>query len=496
MLASAAMRSFLLRLLLLAGIGVNVSFLLINLRPERPHLGRHKPLRLLLRAGPARVQWLKDNLLSEFAAAHDLDFEVIGAKSFEEMVDVLQAEKEKPTGISLADISDDLSDGLREAGALRPMQDVAPPEDVRAAIDEYLPEAIERATFEKKLWFVPKRALVDVAIYLRPAVEDLYLNWEKDRRAIDAALKEANGVGLPRGYELEKTPNAWSMIDLFVAGWYWAHHPAPWADDPSPAPRLALRSGLNDDAQNDLYSSLFAAGLSDTEIGKLDAPAWLDVLQWSALFRKHHLLAKECEDPKGADAFVVNGLFKARRLAWAPIDQADSLWVHGGSRRDAEPGMRGATELDWATLPEGVSVELRDGKPARTGRSFSMEEVHFWALPVHSPEPRLAWELARYLTQRGLHQRETEAQGLLPIRRDLAEEYPILFRLDWMQRLLDASYRQVQRGSGDLPDAPDVHARAYVAARERLLTMNPIPVTADGIRRAVLDQPKLGEASK
>ena len=125
-----------------------------------------------------------------------------------------------------------------------------------------------------------------------------------------------------------------------------------------------------------------------------------------------------------------------------------------------------------------------------------MEEVHFWALPVHSPEPRLAWELARYLTQRGLHQRETEAQGLLPIRRDLAEEYPILFRLDWMQRLLDASYRQVQRGSGDLPDAPDVHARAYVAARERLLTMNPIPVTADGIRRAVLDQPKLGEASK
>jgi hypothetical protein len=490
------MRSFLLRLLLLAGIGVNVSFLLINLRPERPHLGRHKPMRLLLRAGPARVQWVKDNLLSEFAAAHDLDFEVIGAKTFEEMVDVLQAEKAKPTGIALADISDDLSDGLREAGALRPMQDVAPPEDVRAAIEEYLPEAIERATFEKKLWFVPKRALVDVAIYLRPAVEDLYLNWEKDRRAIDAALKEANGAGLPRGYELEKTPNAWSMIDLFVAGWYWAHHPAPWADDPAPAPRLGLRSGLNDDAQNDLYSSLFAAGLSDAEIGKLDAPAWLDVLQWSVLFRKHHLLAKECEDPKGADGFVVNGLFKARKLAWAPIDQADSLWIHGGSRRDAEPGMRGATDLDWATLPEGVSVELRDGKPARTGKSFSLEEVHFWALPVHSPEPRLAWDLARFLTQRGLHQRETEAQGLLPIRRDLAEEYPILFRLDWMQRLLDASYRQVQRGSGDLPDAPDVHARAYVAVRERLLTMNPIPVTADGIRRAVLDQPKLGEASK
>jgi hypothetical protein len=482
------MRAFLLRLLLLAGIGVNVSFLLINLRPERPHLGGRQRVRLLLRAGPARVQWVKDNLLSEFGAAHDVDFEVQGLKSFGEVAEALRAEKDKPTGIALADISDELSDGLREGGALRPMQDVAPPEDVAAAVAEYVPEAVERATFDKKLWFVPKRALIDVAIYLRPAVEDLFLHWEQDRPAIEAALKEANGVGLPRKYELEKTPNAWDTYDLFVAGWYWAHHPAPWSDDAAPAPRLAIRTGLNEDALDDLLSALFGSGLTEAQVGQLDAQPVLDVLQWQALFRKHHLFAKECEDPKGVDGFVTNGLFKARKIAWAPIDQADSLWVHGGSRRDAEPGMASAAQIDWATLPEAASLELLRGAPARAGKSFSLEEVHFWALPVHSPRPQLAWELARFLTQRGLHQRETEAQGLLPIRRDLAEEYPILFRLDWMQRMLDASYRQAQRGTGDMPDriAAEHLDKRYTELREFVLTRTPIPVTSQAVRSAVL----------
>ncbi len=70
----------------------------------------------------------------------------------------------------------------------------------------------------------------------------------------------------------------------------------------------------------------------------------------------------------------------------------------------------------------------------RPGKSFSLEVVQLWAIPVHSPCPLLAFELARTLTSRGNQQRETEAQGLLPIRKDLRAEYPVLFRLEWMQR--------------------------------------------------------------
>src|SRR5437763_1341160 len=83
---------------------------------------------------------------------------------------------------------------------------------------------------------------------------------ENDRVEIGKALSEANGTGLPKGYSFEKSPDAWDSYDLFVAAWYWAHHPAPWADPGeagTSAPRLAVRTGDNEDALNDLLSAFY-----------------------------------------------------------------------------------------------------------------------------------------------------------------------------------------------------------------------------------------------
>ena len=146
--------------------------------------------------------------------------------------------------------------------------------------------------------------------------------------------------------------------------------------------------------------------------------------------------------------------------------------------------MAGAEDLDWASMPAGHSLELdpKTNAPLRVGKSWSVEEVHFWALPVHSPDPRLGWELARFVTQRGLQQRETEAEGLLPVRADLAQDYPILFRLDWMQRMLAASYRQLKTGSGDMPAvvAEKDYDKVYPALVAEVLAGTP-EVTKAGV---------------
>jgi ABC-type glycerol-3-phosphate transport system substrate-binding protein len=217
----------LLQVLLLAGIGVNVGFLLINLAPERPHLARRRHVRILLRAGEPRARWMMANELAEFAAEHDLDFEYVLAKDFDEAHEKLNEEAKHPTGILLADIDDEYADDLRADGALRPIQDGAKPEELPPALDEYLPEAVEQSKVADKLWFVPKRAQVDVIAYLAPAIEDAFLHWERHRKEIDAALKEANGFGLPADYQLERSPESWDSYDVFVAGWTWAHRPAP-----------------------------------------------------------------------------------------------------------------------------------------------------------------------------------------------------------------------------------------------------------------------------
>jgi ABC-type glycerol-3-phosphate transport system substrate-binding protein len=493
-------RKPLVDLLVALGIAVNLGFLAINLRPDRPHLGRQRKVKVLLRASKPRVDWMLENEFSEYGQQRDLTFEFVSAPSFEEAFQILLKEKEHPTGIVLADVDDEHAEELQQKGAVRPIADGAPADDLKAALDEYIPEAVSRGKIGDKQWFLPKRALVDVAVYLRPAVEKAYLHWQEDRTAIDAALKEANGRGLPANYQLEKAPDEWDTFDLFVAGWYWAHHPAPWAEqsaalgssEPQPAltaPRVGYPCGDNEDAGNEFLNALYRHGATDQNFMKTDAPHLLDTLQWRVLFRKHGLVPSGCEG-EGLDSFAINSLLHARKLAWAPIDQEDSLWLHGGARRDAPAGMPGAGDLAWSTLPRGVSVELDGrGEPARSGKSFSFEEVHLWAVPVHSPSPQIAFELARFLDQRGLQQRETEAQGMLPIRNDLRQDYPILFRLDWMQRMLDASFRQIDRGTGDVPDAwaDEEYDEKFGKLRKAVVYARPAgaPVSVAAIRAAI-----------
>jgi hypothetical protein len=492
-------RKLLFEALIVLGIAANLAFLFINSSPERPHLGRRRTVRVLLRAAKPRIDWMLQNEFSEYGRLHDLDFEFVSAASFEDAFGLLLKEKDHPTGLLLSDIDDEHTTELQEKGAVQPMSGATTAAALQAGLAEYIPEAVKRGAASGVQWFLPKSARVDVAVFLRPAVEEAYLNWEEDRPAIEAALREANGVGLPSGYQLEKSPEDWDTFDLFVAGWHWAHHPAQWAEaavmlgthavPPVTAPRIGFPCGDNEDASAELLNSLYRHGATDATFMTTDAPHVLDTLQWRALFRKSGIVPAACEG-EGMDTFAVNALIHERKLAWAPIDQEDSLWLHGGARREAPPGMAGAGDLAWATLPRGVSAELNErGEPARTGRSFSFEEVHLWAVPVHSPDPRLAFELASFIDQRGLQQRETESQGMLPIRNDLRQDYPVLFRLDWMQRMLDASFRQIDLGSGVAP--ADWGAKEYDAQFAKLLEAvvysRPVnaPVTLVAIRAAV-----------
>ena len=493
------LKRVLLQALLLAGIGVNVAFLLINLKPDRPHLRKRTHARILLRASEPRAKWMMANEISEFAADHDLDIEYVLAKDFDEAHEKLNEEAKKPTGILLADIDDEYADDLRDDKALRPIQDGAKPEELGPAMDEYLPEAVERCKVDGTIWFVPKRAQVDILAYLSPAIEDAYLHWQEYRAPIEKALKEANGYGLPKDYQLERLPESWDSYDLFVAAWTWAHHPARWAEPvaanvppgsdlppPTVRQRLAFRTGRGEDAIRDLVSAFMRHGLATKDIKKIDSPPILDALQWRALFRKHHLLTPEAEGPNGIDAFAVNQLLHDRKIAMAPVNQPDAYWIHGGARRDADPGMRGPADLAFSNLPAGASLEIdpKTGQPARKGKSFSFDEIHLWAVPIHSPDPRLSWQLARFLTQRGLQLREAEAQGMLPIRKDLRLSYPVSFRLDWMQHVLHASYRQIFIGSADLPDDLDQIQDDLLKMRDRVLAQP--GVTLAEIREAAL----------
>src|ERR1700694_3287864 len=112
---------FVPRALIALGVGVTTAFLFIAINPDRPHLAKLRHFKILLRADPPRAQWIKDNELAEFAKAHDVEFDVVTARSFEEVLSAMQAEKDKPTRMLLASIDAEIAEELRRQAAVRPM---------------------------------------------------------------------------------------------------------------------------------------------------------------------------------------------------------------------------------------------------------------------------------------------------------------------------------------------------------------------------------------
>ena len=482
-------RRLLLTTLLVLGIAADIAFVLINLHPERPHFAEPQHVRILIRSTPARAQWLKTYALSEFAADHDLQVDVQVVATWHEMLAALRAEKANPGNLALVGLDDDYADDVQAEGLVRAVADVAQPDELKAMAEEYLPHALHQSQIKGRQWFVPKRSEIDVTVYLAPAVEDAFLNWERDRAAIQSALAEANGVGLPEGYTLEKAPDAWDTYDLFVAAWYWAHHPAPWSSSPAPAPRIAFRCGGGEDAVVDLLATFRSFGMKTEELGQTSSPGILRALQWHALFRRHHLLTAACETPAGLDEDALNLMMRNRLLAWAPMDQEDSVWLHGGARRDAEPGMQQARDLAWAPQPFAASLEQKAGQPAFTGSGFSFVDMQLWMIPVRAAQPRVSLALARWLSSRDVQRREAEAQGMLPIRKDLNDQASTVFRLDWLQDILLASFQQLDQASGDLPGTVITQHfdKLYSDLYAKVILERPLdaPVTPEALREAI-----------
>jgi ABC-type glycerol-3-phosphate transport system substrate-binding protein len=477
------LRRVLLQVLLFAGIGVNVAFLLINASPERPHLGRKRAFKVLLRVSPDEAAWVRDNEIAEFSATHDLDISVETAPTYEAVLERLKTEAAHPTDLLLADLNDELADDAIRAGALRPIIDGATADRLEAVNRDYLPEGLKRAHVgTEKLWALPARSEIDTVVYFRPAVEDAYLHWEQDRERIDATIKAINGVGLPTGYHLKRMPDHWDSFDLFVASWYWSHHPAPWADGEGgadggvPQPRVAIRTGPSDEALRDLLTSFYLQGVADADIaaGKVDVPSVIDALQWQALWRREGVAVRG-QKGVGVTAEEVYELLKKRELAWAPLSVEQSFLLHGGARAGAPPGIDRPSDLGWSVMPKGVSMELKNGKPARSGHTFSFHEISFWVAPKNTPDIQVAFQLARFMTQPGIQQREAEALGRLPVRVTVRDNYPILFRLPWMQNIFDACFQQLDLGSGDIPDqVADQHLdERYRELRRRVVFRQP-----------------------
>lgn len=426
------------------GVAVDAFFAIVNFYPVAPHRNRGPKRYVVMQLDEVQGAWFQTNILDEFNNENSSNLQLLRVSDEEQLQSAtLDAAKQGKdvvlTALPVTQIGHAIDTKL-----VQPFSGAVSAADITRDFGGLGDSVLAAGKVGGKQYFLPRMAVIDVAVYRVSKVRDAVLHWSVLRPQIDAALRAVNGHGLPAGFELGLTPSAWTTYDLFVMGYYWAHR--SYGGQPA-RPRIAHRTGDEIDGQRDIVSAVYRLGATDATIDHFDSRASLDFFQWEALAH-----ASSIYDPGmyEADPFddeaVIAGL-ESGELYFAPIDSMEAFNLHGGAHAAAVAHVDDPSDLEFTSMPRGASLELdANSHPARTRPSFSFREDWVWALPAATHTPTVAYKLVQFLWRPEIHARECEALGTLPLHPSVVTERVSRFRLDWMSHIFEAGLEQARQG--------------------------------------------------
>lgn len=279
--------------------------------------------------------------------------------------------------------------------------------------------------------------------YRKSKVADAVKNWRRFKGELNEFIKNENGYGLPRNYNLEAEPYKWDFYDLFVVGYYWANTQY----DGKKTARIAHRSKNYAGTALGLIDKALQLGALKEDIPDMYrfSEAIVDLFHWEAIFRKYDLYCKAMWEGDGLSGSGIyeeierNGVF----LAW--MHQLDFLLIRGSEQLGVKSYLKDKKDLGIAIMPQGVSFELtKEGSPKRTGTKQAHTFGWFWGIPRHSPEPELAYKLAMYITSYTPHLQECKKFLLIPVSKRVKEALRVNLKSSWKNEFYLESLEQLR----------------------------------------------------
>jgi ABC-type glycerol-3-phosphate transport system substrate-binding protein len=306
---------------------------------------------------------------------------------------------------------------------------------------EYHPLAAGLGMIDGHLYYIPRKLETRILFYRKSMVADAFSKYESYQKKIDEELKKYNDYGLPAEYVFEADPNQWDFYDLFVVGYIWSHE--TYTD--ATMGRLAHRGARYGGTSLFLMDRALQLGATHEDLLKLTADKVADMFVWErALIRSGTYNPGMWQDPwKGSNLY--NGI-KDGKIFSCYLQQIDCFNVHGW---EDDPGMPTyMTDIDdmgLSVVPKAVSFELdKKGKCRYEGtRSISIGGW-WWGIPQTCPDAKLAYELARYITNKENQANECSKFGMLPVRKDILGNLPEVFDQGWVGEIFKVSVEQIR----------------------------------------------------
>ena len=461
------------------GVAVDGFFAIVNFYPVAPHPKRGPKRYVVMQLDETQAAWFKTNILDEFNAETSSNLDLLRVDDEEQLQAVTLDAAKQGKQVVLTALPVTQTGHAIETKVVQPFAGAVAANDIARDFGNLGAAVLAPGKVGDTQYFLPRMAVIDVAVYRVSKVRDAVLHWSVLRPQIDAALRALNGRGLPAGFELGLTPSSWTSYDLFVLGYYWTHR--SYGGQPA-RPRIAHRTGDEIDGQRDIVAAIYRMGATDATIANYDSRAAQDFFQWEALARAENVYDPGMYEAEPFDdEAVIAGLEKGE-LFFAPIDMMEAFNLHGGAHAAALPHVDDPSDLEFTSMPRGASLELDgSGRPVRTRASFSFREDWVWALPAAAHDARTAYSFVRFLWRPEIHARECEALGMLPLHPDVVAERVSRFRLEWMSHVFEAGLAQLRNGEAT-PQSLIAKGNGSVYAQlwAKIVALPP-PVTAAAI---------------
>lgn len=410
-------------------------------RPEKTEMT------VLIRMMDIQDLWFREKM-KEFEKENQVKINVVTFDQVEDVKEMIDLERKSgKVSIGLVKTAMEMVYPLAHQNYLIPLEDIIDSSQLEKDLKEYLPEALKVGTIDDKLHYIPRKLETYLMFFLKSKVQDALNNWEKDRKRIDSILKQVNNYGLPKGYQLESDPQHWDYYDLAVLSYFWATHPYQGLT----LPRMAHRGKRYAGTVNELITRVYQLGGDKEDVLSMTTDPVIDCLQWESFFIQNNLYHPGMWEQAWSGGNIWKAISQGE-VFLCFLHQIDLFFVHGGSDPTMSGYLLDPDDMGVSIMPKGVSLDLtEEGQPQREGGHFSNLYGWWWGIPITSPDPKLSYELARFITSKENQIEECSRFGMYPIRTDVIDNLEQAFDAFWKQEIFKVSRLQFESGTQTTP---------------------------------------------
>ena len=417
-----------------------------------------KGMTVLIREMDTQDKYFRENIIKPFEKEHGVKINVVSFDAYSDIDSMIKLEMStgKKT-IGLFETPSSEASILLGKKMVYPLEEVVNKDQLQKDLSEYVESSLKVGSVDGKNYFIPRKMELNTMVYLKSKVSDAIKNWSKYKNEINDMVKKENGYGLPDGYTLNNDPNEWDSYDVAVASYYWKNTDYNGLK----SPRTAHRGKNYESSVDDLMTGIYGYNGTAQDMLTMNTAPVKDYYKWESFMASNKLYNSSMWEQEWSGGSIWKAFSNEQVFLALYMSQMDEFNIHGGSNPEMTGYLNNPSDMGVAMVPAGVSLEMKDGKPARVGNHVSGNFEWVWGIPKTSPDAKLSYELVRWITSKEVQKQECQIFGIAPIRKDVLNDIKS-FKEPWMGEIFEAANKQGQQKNLEIPNVPEWYQAGQV----------------------------------